>query len=76
MDFAAVLNSANAMILSDRIQLVVAICDGIDAEVNRLELSEELQQELDRRIAAHRAFPDDGIPWEEVKNRMLARLRR
>jgi hypothetical protein len=34
MDFDAVLNAANAMPLGERIQLVVAICDSIDAEEN------------------------------------------
>jgi putative addiction module component (TIGR02574 family) len=74
MDFDAVLNAANAMPLGERIQLVVAICDSIDAEESRFELTEELKQELDRRIAACEASPDDGIPWEEVKARLLTRI--
>lgn len=74
MNFATVLDAANAMSLGERIQLVVAICDSIDVEEDRCELSEELKKELERRIAAHKASPEGGVPWEEVKARVLARI--
>lgn len=38
-------------------------------------LSEEEKQELDRRLAACEANPDDVIPWEQVKAEALAKLR-
>jgi len=28
-------------------------------------------EELDRRIAAYEANPSEGIPWKEVKRRIL-----
>ena len=34
------------------------------------------QQELERRLAAHTACPEDVVSWEEVKAQALARARR
>ena len=36
------------------------------------ELTEEMRAELDRRLAAHEANPDNTLTWEQV----LARVRR
>jgi len=33
------------------------------------------QEELERRLAAHKASPADVVPWEEVKSQALARAR-
>ena len=50
MDFETVLEAAKGMRLGERIQLVVAICDSIDAEEDRFDLTEELKQRQgDRR---------------------------
>lgn len=32
------------------------------------ELSDEIKQELDSRLAGYRNNPDDVLDWEEVKN--------
>jgi hypothetical protein len=40
------------------------------------ELTEAQQQELERRLAAHTASPEDVAPWEEIKAQALARARR
>ena len=55
------------MSIDDRIRLVEAIWDGIASEQTEPELSEAQKRELDRRLAAHEASPDDVVPWEEVK---------
>jgi putative addiction module component (TIGR02574 family) len=39
-------------------------------------LTEEQKAELDRRIAEADADPDGGIPWVQVRDEALARLRR
>jgi putative addiction module component (TIGR02574 family) len=57
--------------VEDRISLVQLIWDSIPA---RPPISEELRDELDRRIAEDEADPDGGIPWEVVKTEALARL--
>ena len=62
--------------IADRIALVQEIWDSIAAEVERSPLTEEQRQEVDRRLAAHRANPQAAIPWEQVEAEALARLRR
>ena len=45
----------------------MTVADLIRAQVDALR--EEMQRaELDRRVAEDDAFPDDVIPWEDIKN--------
>ena len=60
----------------DRLRLVQEIWDSISAEVEAAPLTEEQRQEVDRRLAAHRANPQAAIPWEQVEAEALARLRK
>jgi putative addiction module component (TIGR02574 family) len=54
-------------------------CDAVEryiaAEPGQPALTEAQQQELERRLAAHTASPEEVIPWEEVKALALARAR-
>ena len=50
----------------DRIQLVEAIWDSITANPEALPVTEAQKQELDRRLAEHRANPQAGKPWEKL----------
>ena len=38
-------------------------------------LTPEQMAEIDRRIAEHERDPSSAVPWEEVKERLLARFR-
>jgi putative addiction module component (TIGR02574 family) len=60
----------------ERIALVQEIWDSIAAEAEQAPLSEAQRQEVDRRLAAHRANPQAAVPWEQVEAEALARLRR
>ena len=62
--------------VNERIRLVEAIWDSIAAEPGQPEVTEAQQQELERRLAAHTASPEDVVPWEEVKTQAMARARR
>jgi putative addiction module component (TIGR02574 family) len=62
--------------IAERIALVQAIWDSIAADVERAPLTEAQRQEVDRRLAAHRANPQAAVPWEQVEAEALARLRR
>ena len=62
--------------VADRIDLDQAIWETIAPEMERSPLSEEMQQEVDRRLAAHRANPAAAAPWEEVEAAALARISR
>ena len=62
--------------IPERIALVQAIWDSLAAEVESSPLTEAQRQEVDRRLAAHRANPQAAVPWEQVEAEALARLRR
>lgn len=57
-----------------RINLVHEIWDSIASETASSLLNNAQRQELKRRIAEDDAFPDDVIPWEAVKEQILAKL--
>jgi len=60
--------------VEDRSSLAQQIWDSIAEEVNRSPLTREQQQEIDRRLAAHRANPRAAIPWEQVEAEVRAPL--
>jgi putative addiction module component (TIGR02574 family) len=62
--------------VAERIALVQESWDSIAAEVEQAPLTEAQRQEVDRRLAAHRANPGAAIPWEQVEAEALARTRR
>jgi putative addiction module component (TIGR02574 family) len=53
--------------VTERIALVHEIWDSIAAEVEQAPLTGAQCQEIDRRLAAHRANPQAAIPWEQVE---------
>jgi len=62
--------------VGERLQLVQEIWESLASSPAELPLSEDLKQELDRRLAALDANPQDVVPWEEVEARALARLQK
>jgi putative addiction module component (TIGR02574 family) len=62
--------------VAERIALVEEIWDSIASEVKQAPLSEGEQQEVDRRLAGHRANPQAAIPWEQIEAEARARLRK
>lgn len=74
MDFAEALSAINTMSVDDRIRLAEAIWEGIEPDEPVPELTEAQKRELDRRLAEHKANPDDVIPWEEVEAKLEARF--
>jgi putative addiction module component (TIGR02574 family) len=59
----------------ERFALMQEIWDSLAAEIEAAPLTDAQRRELERRLAAHEASPNDVIPWEEVKARALARAR-
>ena len=51
----------------ERILLAEALWDSVYEEAQNLPLSEEIKQELDRRLAAEEAGEMKYYSWEEVK---------
>ena len=59
---------------TDRAELALALWDSLtegDRE-SELALSDEQRAELDRRWAEHVADPASGIPWADVRAKLLA----
>ncbi len=57
----------------ERIQLVEDIWDSIAEVPEAVPLTEAQKAELDRRLDAYHAKPDEGSPWETVKERIRSR---
>ena len=74
MDYQAVLNEVESWSIDDRIRLVQDVWDGLADDDFEPELTDDMKAELDRRVEAMKRNPDSGVPWEEVKARLLGRL--
>jgi len=58
--------------ISERIQLVTEIWDGIAECPEKIEITTQTKALLAKRLANHIVNPDHGSPWDEVKNRILS----
>lgn len=56
--------------IAERIQLAEDIWDSIAAFPEAVPLTNEQKQELDRRLQAYEQNPDEGISWDELKEKM------
>jgi putative addiction module component (TIGR02574 family) len=75
VDVRATLNQIATLPVEERLSLVEAIWDSIEADVESLPLSPAHRAELEQRLAAHATNPDAVVSWEEVKAQALARSR-
>jgi putative addiction module component (TIGR02574 family) len=57
--------------VSERLRLVEDLWDSIAEVPEAIELSEDQRTELDRRLEAYREDPESGLPWNEIKERIL-----
>ena len=68
------LQQASAMEIDDQIALVEAIWNGIVSQ-DAVPLPTEAHiAELERRLAAHLASPNEALSWDAVKAAALAKL--
>jgi putative addiction module component (TIGR02574 family) len=56
--------------LPARLELVEELWDSIAAESKNLTLTEAQAAELDRRLAAHDAAPEEGEAWSDLRDRL------
>ena len=59
--------------VDERLALVEEIWATICADAKTFPLTDAQRAELDRRVADDDAFPDDVVPWDEVKASVRAR---
>ncbi len=62
--------------LAEQIDLVEVLWGGIAGQPDALLPTDAQRAELDRRLADHRAHPDDVLNWSDVKAAARARLGR
>jgi putative addiction module component (TIGR02574 family) len=69
------LTSSDALSLSvaERIQLVEDIWDTIAEVPDEVGLTDSQKAEIDRRLDAYHRNPEEGSPWDVVKERILRR---
>ncbi len=71
MTVSTMIEEIRQMPREDLIQLMQAILDQMSSET--MTLTEEEKAELDRRIVADDAHPEEGVPWAEVLREARAR---
>lgn len=54
----------------ERVRLVQKIWDSLRPEADRLPLTEEQKELVDRRVEEHREDPDSAVSWREVEARL------
>ncbi len=59
---------------AERMQLIGEIWESVSEEAETAPFPPELCDELDRRLAAHRANPEAAIPWEQAERELLEQL--
>jgi len=57
--------------IQQRIQLVEDIWDSIAEMPEAVEIPEWHKQELEKRLEAYHANPNEGSPWQDVRKRIL-----
>lgn len=53
--------------VADRLELVEAIWDSLTEVPEAVPISDEVKEELDRRLAAYYDDPSSARPWEEIR---------
>ncbi len=76
MDYQSVLKEVDSWPIDDRFRLVQDVWDQLVKRGYEPDLTEGMESELDRRIEEMDRNPHAGVPWEEVKARVLERLRK
>lgn len=65
MDPTTVLETVKDWPMEDQLDLVFRLWDRLLDSGGQPELTEELKAELDRRMAAYKANPDNVLTWEQ-----------
>jgi putative addiction module component (TIGR02574 family) len=61
---------------AERIQLAEDLWDSIAPDSPELVITPAMEALLEERVAEHRRNPGAGEPWEVVRERILAEIRR
>ncbi len=67
MTYAEILNLPP----SERLQLLEAIWDSLIEVPEAIPVSQEIKDELDRRLEAYYRNPETARPWDEIKDELF-----
>jgi putative addiction module component (TIGR02574 family) len=56
--------------IAERIQLAEDIWDSVAAFPEAIPLTDAQKEELDRRLQAYAKNPNEGISWDELKDKL------
>jgi putative addiction module component (TIGR02574 family) len=59
----------------DKVAFVQKLWDRIAENPQQVQIPDEHERMLERRLAAYAANPRAGQPWNEVRDELLAKLR-
>jgi putative addiction module component (TIGR02574 family) len=65
-----------ALPAAERLELVEQIWDSLAADPGSVPVPDWHREELDRRLARHRADPSQVLGWKDVKHRLTAPTRK
>jgi putative addiction module component (TIGR02574 family) len=57
--------------VDQRLQLVEAIWDSLVEVPEAVPISDDVREELDRRLAAYYEDPSSARPWQEIKQELF-----
>ena len=69
-------NELGKLSVSDQLRLIEDVWTSLEAESDTVEVPDWHRAELDARLAEHAQNPGSARPWAEVKQEILAALRK
>jgi putative addiction module component (TIGR02574 family) len=73
MSSTDLLKKARNLPIAERLELIDQLIDSVETDSTQ-HLSSKLDSELDRRFSAFLAKPDEGEPWEVVREKIQRNL--
>ena len=70
MEHVSVLSELKKFSVAEKILIVEELWESIAADQEKLKLTDEQRDELDKRVADYHLSPNKGYSWEDVKNRI------
>ena len=69
MDINETLSELTSLPVTDRLRVVESLWDSIESDTP-VAISPEQRDEINRRIKAHEANPDELLSWDQVVDRL------
>ena len=69
MDISETLSELTSLPVTDRLRVVESLWNSIESDTP-VSLSPEQRDEINRRIEAHEANPDELLTWDQVLDRL------